>query len=460
MRLHREDSSGFRQLQRVMYMYLAVIFFSLFRGDAGSSDVSHSNGMEEKCSPLSNIAIFSATGRVGTTNMLTMLAYHSNVVNVGEIFMSSSFKSANLPPNNMSPKQHPASVAMQNHLVSRIKSTLRRNRDGHSRMLASIKFWHAWSNGVTVKWLARQLIYHGCVSHFLLIARNPVRITISEMYGHKFKAWSYRGDSVKDVQTGVCARSRMAYHVGARWAGEMAVAHYLDFQEILSLSGAEGVRSLGLMYEVDILPSAHKAFERVSAFLAAPIENWSMSPRTAKKGMLCPLSAMLVNYEELKCSLRRWERNHGVSIGANLSDAEGAGELGLSWMASDWDDEVRPTFSRVMAAWKRLADADAPISECSLRDMLDPSNEDPLPRQYQVQSSRRKNGAGLCGEGGRTEHCKVPMCALCSVNSTYMCSLYTLECVRGKYVLLIMLIVSLVNDIVFFLGGSSDSLQQ
>lgn len=277
-------------------------------------------------------------------------------------------------------------------------------------MLASVKFWHAWTNGVTVEWLARKLVSNGCVSHFILILRNPVRITISEMYGHKYSQWSYRGSGgAKGIQKTACARSHLAYHIGATWVGQMASAHYQGFVALQNISSSRDLPALGMSYESDILPSAHKTYLRVLGFLGLQAPPEQDPPRAAKKGMLCPLSSMLVNFEELKCSLSRWEREHGLGAeGLAEVDTSADRPLSLEWMAGEWDDEAA-SFERVMDSWRRLREGagGGHISECSFRDMLDDSNPDPAPRRFQSRSSPRRQGEGLCGEGGETELCKV-----------------------------------------------------
>jgi hypothetical protein len=345
--------------------------------------------------------------------MLQMLSHHANVLNMGEIFLSTTFPSLNLPPNYLSPKKHPASTEVQNRIISRIRKTLTGSQRGNARRLASIKFWHAWSNGVTVPWLAEQLISHGCVTHFILILRNPVRITMSEMYGHKYRSWSYHGSNgERGVQTTVCARSHLAFHIGGRWVGEMAAAHVREFRALQQVAAARGIASLGLSYEANILGLAQRAFFEVSEFLGVPMSEGLSAPAAAKKGMLCALSDVLVNYEELQCSLGRWEKTHGLVASDRPRDpiAAASGDpLGLSWMASDWDN-VSATFPLVMEAWEHMATTlgeAGRIAECSHSDLLDTSNEYPLPRYYQTYTSARYHGLGMCGEGGSTDRCKV-----------------------------------------------------
>lgn len=388
---------GIRCILRALLICLACIF-------SDANDCSGQTG---------SIAIVSANGRVSTTNMLTMLSHHANVLNMGEIFLSTTFPSLNLPPNILSPKNHPASLDVRNRVISRIRKTLKGSNRGNVRRLASIKFWHAWTNGVTVPWLAEQLIEHGCVTHFIFIVRNPVRITMSEMYGHKYHVWSYHGkNGDRGVQATVCARSHLAYHIGARWVGEMAVSHVREFRAVQQVAATRNVATLGMSYESNILGVAQRAFFQVSEFLGIPMSEGLSAPTAAKKGMLCSLSDVLVNYEELQCSLRRWEKNHGLIPKDQPRDpaAIASGNpLGLSWMASEWDNQSA-TFPLVMEAWGHLASVlgeDGRIAECSHSDLLDASNEFPLPRYFQTHSSPRYQGVGICGVGGTTDTCKV-----------------------------------------------------
>jgi hypothetical protein len=119
-----------------------------------------------------NAVILSATGRVGSSNLLAMLGSHPNIKDTGEIFIASSFRSQNLPPNIHSPVTSPASKATKRRIISHIKDSLlpnyrKGNKDtgttGASSLspklhrLASVKFWHAWANGVSVGWMVRHL---------------------------------------------------------------------------------------------------------------------------------------------------------------------------------------------------------------------------------------------------------------------------------------------------------------
>ena len=174
---------------------------------------------------LGHIAMFSVTGRVGSSNLLGMLNSGS-ISSVGEIFSYKNFKSRGLDPNIHSAEQYPASSDHKMSMIVHIRRVFKASRSSARtvpHLLASIKFWHAWVNGVTIEWLGRQLFIHGCVSHFILISRNPVRITISEQYAHQHHQWRH---SAKDRLSKICSQARMAFHIGGRWASEMAVTQY------------------------------------------------------------------------------------------------------------------------------------------------------------------------------------------------------------------------------------------
>jgi hypothetical protein len=106
-----------------------------------------------------NAVILSATGRVGSSNLLSMLGSHKSIQDVGEIFISSKFHSQKLPPDASSPKLSPASAVMKQRIVAHIRQSLlpkkRITPASASASLegvlsvrrisvASVKFWHAW----------------------------------------------------------------------------------------------------------------------------------------------------------------------------------------------------------------------------------------------------------------------------------------------------------------------------
>jgi hypothetical protein len=294
------------------------------------------------------------------------------------------------------------------------------------------------------------LLYR-CVTHFILIARNPVRITISEQYANRFNSWTYLPDSKqegrkkKKTKTSVCEKSLFAHHVGGRWLGEMAIDHYSGFREAMTTlsqdtsvgSGpghALGGRVLGLTYEADILTSPVTAYRQVIDFLH--LATHADRPPSAKhrKGMACPLGMLLVNLEELWCSLYRFEqqqlgRKQGQS-GTGTGVETGAGSSILLWMAADTDNTAM-TFDRMMSSWREVSEqlwegeAGGHIAECSLAD-IDRLNAqtpgiitsvDSSPggwmSQEQRQGQRQRQGQGqgerqrgVCGVGGETSWCR------------------------------------------------------
>ena len=115
---------------------------------------------------VGNVVILSATGRVGSSNLLAMLGSHPRIRDLGEIFIASQFRSLGLPLNKKSPRETPApghhKRRMVTHIIERMKSSHSRLRSesGTLNRLASVKFWHAWENGVDIAWMVRHL--HSC----------------------------------------------------------------------------------------------------------------------------------------------------------------------------------------------------------------------------------------------------------------------------------------------------------
>ena len=109
-----------------------------------------------------NVVILSATGRVGSSNLLSMLGTHQYIRDIGEIFIASKFRSQKLPPNINSPKTSPASPAHKKRITSHIKKHMFPDSDdvestSFVHRVASVKFWHAWENGVEVGWMVKRL---------------------------------------------------------------------------------------------------------------------------------------------------------------------------------------------------------------------------------------------------------------------------------------------------------------
>jgi hypothetical protein len=369
-----------------------LILVSLWGLMVSGSD-SQQSSPHTSSSSTGNIVIFSATGRVGSTNLLSM--FRGRLKNIGEIFLS--FPSKNLPPDPSSPINHPSD---ENHR-HRIDDHIRRafvvdpkiakltGRTFH--LVASIKFWHAWSNGVTVNWLAKSLLANGAVTHFILISRNPTRITVSEQYGHRHHSWSYplgtpSSGGVRSSSP-VCDRSYLSYHIGGRWMSQMAVKHYNSFLEILSLLPPQAFNSsfpslfyptsssspsssslsiLGLSYEADILKDPLRAYRQIISFLTLSDSSSSQHIPSSKygKGMSCALSSMLINYEELLCTFLRYDLHH--------TTAEP-----ISWMATDNDeDNDQISFTQMMKAWRGLSESvsfqqgEGYLSECNTEEIL------------------------------------------------------------------------------------------
>ena len=247
------------------------------------------------------------------------------------------------------------------------------------------------------------IYYFRCVTHFVLIARNPVRVTISEQFANRYKSWEYKKYG-KNAKISACDKSYLSHHVGAQWLGEMVSTHFEGFHQVSEeISGFKKKASLlGLSYEADILRVPKSAYKRIVRFLNLELHD---PPVRHKKGMTCALSDLLINVEELRCSLFRWEQAH-----SKYSNETG----NLQWMSTDYDDPSM-TFERIMSSWKFLYfqlsadDYNRHISECSLEDIIHTQRSYPgiilsdlkPPRYWRFKRQR-----GLCGVGGETHKCK------------------------------------------------------
>ena len=278
------------------------------------------------------------------------------------------------------------------------------------------------------------------MTHFILIARNPVRITISEQYANRFHAWSYfenKETTGKKKKNAVCEKSMLSHHVGGRWLGEMVVDHYSGFHEVeLALSSESRPSSafnmssgkyLGLSYEADILTAPRVAYQRIAGYL-------KLSPKQLpstrhKKGMSCPLSMLLVNLEELRCSLHRWERKNlpdGLETKGLKIDGPDLGRVspvnyckGLQWMAADVDERDM-TFECIMESWRGvhtklgrilgdgISSYSGHVSECSLTDIVRLQQQSPgllASADTSTDSWKSRPVQGMCGVGGETARC-------------------------------------------------------
>lgn len=217
-----------------------------------------------------------------------------------------------------------------------------------------------------------------------------------------------------DSTSSLCDKSHMLFHIGAQWLSEMAVAHYLSFRAVQSISSLPW---LGLSYEADVLYSPQRAFRRILRFLQ--LSGTGIPHPQHKKGLQCRLSNMLVNYEELRCSLTLWQQQ---------STSSGS----LLWMASD-EEDVSVTFESAMQSWEELWKSigdTGHITECS----------DEVTLKYANRETSRE-GRGICGVGGETSLChRVPtdryaFCALSLQRS--MCDAMTYkdgQCYFHKHV--------------------------
>ena len=133
--------------------------------------IRHSSSFVSSIDPqhVSNVVILSATGRVGSSNLLSMLGSHPHIDDLGEIFIAARFRSQKLSPNINSPKKAPASSTQKQRIATHIRKSFSSGQHVHNsrneksslsstiHRLASVKFWHAWENGVSVSWMVRHL---------------------------------------------------------------------------------------------------------------------------------------------------------------------------------------------------------------------------------------------------------------------------------------------------------------
>ena len=258
------------------------------------------------------------------------------------------------------------------------------------------------------------------VSHFILIARNPVRITISEQYANRFHSWVYRTEKNVDKNSrrapkrSVCEKSMFSHHVGGRWLGEMVVDHYTGFHDAVMVISSKNSTPfvinphdfiLGLSYEADILKDSRVAYQKVADFLNLTKDiEYNLPTAKHRKGMTCPLSMLLINYEELRCSLHRWDHMGG----RELDDGDG-----LMWMSADVD-RTDLSFERIMHSWRTLyeqlgQDENSYISECSLRDIVQLEKKESgldSDAKLSLESWRMAQDMGTCGVGGETSTCR------------------------------------------------------
>ena len=136
--------------------------------------------------------------------------------------------------------------------------------------------------------------------------------------------------------------------------------------------------------------------------------------------MICPLSMLLVNLEELRCSLYQWEQQQQAQEGEDRPTG------GLLWMAANIDNSDM-TFHRIMQSWKVMHEAQLgvgdigghlhqhqPVRECSLPEIRELQRRapgivagttglTPPPEVWRLDPLSR---SGFCGVGGETTWCR------------------------------------------------------
>eukprot|EP01041_Mallomonas_annulata_P000818 gene818-1594_t len=284
------------------------------------------------------------TSRVGSSNLMHMLGRHMNIENLGEIFLPELFDSPKLLPKSDSVKKHPANEVLQTKIATYIRRSLSPDRLHGKRGIVNVKFWHAWSNGVSISWLLQTFFEEGDCTHIIFVTRNPVRIAISENFAENE---AVRGYSKKSLSPPSCESQRMRYAVSGVKVVEMALDQYRGFREASTVTG---LNALGISYEKDILEDPRFAYRKIVKFLNMKDEN---PDEKFIKGLPCRLSQLLQNYEELFCSLFKWDKLMNiVSLRGALSSSSSFSES-LEWMVSDEEDEEYG-FENTILSWRAL----------------------------------------------------------------------------------------------------------
>lgn len=171
---------------------------------------------------------------------------------------------------------------------------------------------------------------------------------------------------------------------------------WYSFNDLLKLQEEfYDVKTLGISYESDILLNASVAFYKVTNFLQIKpnsIDNADAFSSMHHKGLLCPLSDMLINYDELTCTLSKFDNRVSLSVHP------------ISWMASDVDLH-NVTFESAMQSWNNLWEhiGWGHLQECSPADIRASSR---FVRHAINISSSVKSGLGQCIVGEDTFACK------------------------------------------------------
>lgn len=157
----------------------------------------------------------------------------------------------------------------------------------------------------------------------------------------------------------------------------------------------EDIKTLGISYEADILPNPMIAYSKIASFLQLKLtssENETALRSTHHKGLLCRLSEMLVNYDELSCTLKNFDQRNNVILNP------------LSWMSAD-DDMVEVTFTYAMQSWRRLWETIkwGRLTECSEEQLQRTST---YVRTVIAKMTPVNNGRGKCIAGGETALCR------------------------------------------------------
>ena len=161
------------------------------------------------------------------------------------------------------------------------------------------------------------------------------------------------------------------------------------------------IKTFGISYEADILPSPVRTYTKILSFLEL---NTTEAQRTAAehsmhhKGLLCTLSDMLVNYDELICTLNKFDEKILERYGVEEK------KYALSWMSADKDSDA-VSFEVAMRSWKRLWDSIqwGYLKECSGNELRASSQ---FVSTAYVRTSSADHGKGMSGSGGQTQECK------------------------------------------------------
>jgi len=242
---------------------------------------------------------------------------------LGEIFTPGPFPSRNLPPHPSSVKLFPANSQVQDTIIQHIQRSLspHRLKEG-GRAIIGVQLGHAWSNGVTVSWLLRQLMRHGECSHLLMVASNPIRslVAVAELADNpSFTSLSLSSLSSFSLSDH-CSSQLLKHSLSATHVTTLAAEQYsgfLDAASVIKSSTKSGLLTRGFFFEADFLHHPSAVMNKIRALLDLPMVD-STEPLSVTHNR-CPLSTLLLNYEQLFCSLCKWDAALPLSLSLSLS---------------------------------------------------------------------------------------------------------------------------------------------